>query len=121
MNKYFKQMERLRDLLSHLENKRIEEIGHSFEDNEEYLRLSERERILYQRLHDALPEECRPSLVEYTDIYNDTIALQENYIYRNGFRDAIVMVQMMIDWGNTMNLMKRYMDPNETYHRGKES
>lgn len=104
------QEEWLRELLSCVKDKRLEQINGDFIKNAKYLKLLERQRVLYDRLRQVLPKESWPVLVEYADIRNDITALKEVYLYEAGFQDAAATAQMMLDWGKAKKLMKRYVD-----------
>ena len=77
---------------SEAEGEMINSLAAKFKMNDQYLKLKAKRENLYEVLIIAL-QDNKEAIIDYTDILNEILMLQQSFFYRAGFVDGARLIQ----------------------------
>jgi len=87
-----RQRKRFREFIRSCLFQRLERAGEEFSRRKRYLSLSAREDELFNQLINALPEEMKRTLIEYSDTLAAIMVDQQEFFYKQGFIDGHMFI-----------------------------
>ncbi|OGO79749.1 MAG: hypothetical protein A2Y21_04870 [Clostridiales bacterium GWC2_40_7] len=78
---------------SEAEGEIVNSLAAKFKTNEQYLELKKKQQNLYESLNDAFQDNLHEMLIDYSDVLNEILMLQQSNFYRAGFVDGARLIQ----------------------------
>ncbi|MHB8064590.1 MAG: hypothetical protein ACYDG2_18480 [Ruminiclostridium sp.] len=92
----------LQDFINYCMEERLEQLEEQFKD-EEYEALEKRNRFLFKKLNEHLPEDLKNCIREYEDNASSLCIITERHYYKAGFRDSRDLFNLAFG----MNILER--------------